>query len=197
MNILNGLRVAWIKLGENKKNNDMQFNKDIVYSEDNELIEKKLDEILEKLCQIDCSNKSSLRDSLYCIFNRESEIYPSGKKNHKWKYRLVINKEDGTHHFELSVDGEKIMLIDTKATLNGILLDFNAMYRTDVTEYLGNKINKGTTFVKIDCHNAEGITFENNVYCLDLLNNNYSKELVEENCVSEVKVPLSVGRTLK
>ena len=190
MNILNGLRAAWIKLGENKKHSDMNFSKDIVYSEDNEMIEKKLDEILELLCEIDCSNKSTLRDSLYCIFNRESVIYPKEKKNHKWKYSLVINKEDGTHHFELSVDGEKIMIIDTKTTLNGDLLNFNAMYHSDITEYLVNTVNKGTNVIKIDCPKDGDVILEDKIYLLDLLNNEFSNEMLEESIVSEYQVSL-------
>lgn len=192
MNILNGLRKAWITLNESKKNN----NGDIVYSEDNDLIEKKLDEIIKALCERDYSGKSILRDFVYDIDNRSSMIYPNGKRR-RWRYSLVINKEDGTHHFELSIDGKKVMIVDAKTTLKGYLLGFNAMYQSDMSEYLGSSANRGTTMIKIDCPKDGIVTFEDKIYSLDILNNNYSNEMLENGIVSEYQASLSEGRTRK
>lgn len=192
MNILNGLRKAWITLNENKKNN----NGDIVYSEDNDLIEKKLDEIIKALCERDYSDKSILRDFVYDISNRESMIYPNGKRR-CWKYSLVINKEDGTHHFELSIDGKKVMIVDATTTLKGYLLGFNAMYQSDISEYLGSSANRGTTMIKIECPKDGIVTFEDKIYSLDILNNNYSNEMLENSIVSEYQASLSEGRGRK
>lgn len=195
MNVLNGLRMAWIKLNESK--NNVNSNGDIVYSEDNELIEKKLDEMLMLLSKRDYSGKPILNGFVYDISNRQTMIYPEGKKKKHWKYKLIINKEDGSHYFELSINNYKVMKIETKTTLKGELLSFNAMYLANLSDYIGNTSNKGTTFINIDCPKDGVITFDNRIYSLDLLNNNYPNEVLDDSILAEYQAYLGNGRALK
>lgn len=195
MSILNGLRAAWIKLSENK--NKDNSDGDIVYSEDNELIEEKIDAMLNKLIKRDCSGKFIISDFVYDISNRQTRIYPKGEKNKHWKYKFIINKEDGSHYFELSINNKKVMSIDAKTTLKGELLKFNAMYVADMSDYLGNTGAKGTACIKVDCSKEGIIDFEDKIYALDLLNNNYSNDILEESIVSDHRFSLGKVRTLK
>ena len=195
MSILNGLRAAWIKLNESK--NKDNSNGDIIYSEDNELIEEKIDELLNQLIKMECSRKSIISDFVYAISNRQTRIYPKGKKNKHWKYKFIINKEDGSHYFELSINNEKVMCINAKTTLKGEILKFNAMYFADMSDYLCNTGAKGTACIGVDCSKEGIIDFEDKIYALDLLNNNYSNGILEENIVSNHRFSLGGVRTLK
>lgn len=190
MNVLNGLRMAWIKLLDNKNTSN------IVYSDDNELIEKKLDEILENIIKNNADDKGILRDALSEIVNRKGSIYPVDKKKSQWSYRLVIDKDNdkGNYLFELSVSDKKVIEAVINTTLKGDVLSFNIKYYTDISNHIDYKSNKGTRVVEIKRLEDGSVEYDDRIYSLDLLNNNYSDEILRDNCVSDLKAPLLVRR---
>ena len=193
MSILNGWRDAWIKL--NVRKNKGNSSRNIVYSEDNELIEKKLDEILDSVINSVNSNKISLREALKEISNRKEAIYPNDKKKCKWKYRLVINDDIESYHFELFVDGNKIIEVVANSTLKGEILDFIIKYHTnipvDIVQILNCKSFKGTEMIDIYLLEDNSIVYEDSIYSLDLLNNNYSEVTENENLIFYDKITFS------
>lgn len=193
MSMLKGLRMAWIKLNETKKK-DLNLNRDIVYSEDNELIEKKLDEMLEMV--IDRFRVMNIFDE---IINRREFIYSNNKKKRKWKYRLVINDDIESYHFELFVAGNKIIEAVANSTLKGEILDFSIGYHInipiDIVRILNCKSSKGTRIIDIYLLEDNSFVYEDKTYSLDLLNNKFSDATKNENLVSHDKSTFS-GRKL-
>lgn len=210
MGVLNGLRVAGIKLYESRKN--INSNGGIVYSEDNELIEKKLDEILDKVINNGADDKEILRDALYELVNRigliynfdtkKGSIYLLDNKKCNWKYKLVIDGDNGVHSFELHFDdrtnkgitSKKVIEAISSSTLKGDILDFTIKYHTDISAYLSHESGKGTRMIEIRRLEDGSVSYEDRIYSLDLLNNSYSDELIKGSCISDVRAPLLARR---
>ena len=190
MSVLDGLRIEWNKLLKNKNTSN------IVYSDDNELIEKKLDEILENIINNNADDKGILRDALSEIVNRKGSIYPVDKKKSQWSYRLVIDKDNdkGNHFFELSVGDKKVIEAVINTILKGNVLSLNIKYYTDISNHIDYKSNKGTRVVEIKGLEDGSIEYDDRIYSLDLLNNNYSDEILRDNCISDLKAPLLAKR---
>jgi hypothetical protein len=185
MSILEGLRSAWIKFSENKGNGG------IIHSEDNELIEQKLDAILEIVFENANEDKEILRDALLVISNRRGFLYPVDKKKSKWRYSLAINENVQSYFFELSVCDKKVIEVVATTSLDGnYIVDFSVKYYGDISEFLNYGSDKGTRMIDIKRLEDNSIVYTDLVYLLDLLNNSYSAEFLEDKWVGNIRAPL-------
>ena len=129
------------------------------------------------------------------IINRKDFIYSNNKKKRKWKYKLVINDDIESYHFELFTAGNKIIEVVANSTLKGEILEFSIGYHNnlpiDIVQILNCKSFVGTKMIDVYLLEDNSFVYEDKIYSLDLLNNNYSDEIKNDNLVSHEKSTFS------
>lgn len=157
----------------------------VVYSNDNGGIEEKLDSIFNSLRQVGCSSEINLSDYICDIINQDNQNSKLFDNNFRWNYKMSIDGNIENHHFESFYGGRRNIIIDAKTTLLGEFLEFSVKCCCDISEYLvdrrGPMSNIGAAVIRISYTEEGDIVLEDRIYSLDLLNNSYSKAVLDNN----------------
>lgn len=142
-----------------------------------------------------------LVEDYFDFFSNWNKIVYTGEDNpkFKWNYKLDVNNEGKCYTFELRTRNRLVMVLEVKTTLSGNLVGFETKYsefiskmRVQNFDYSMKPVNFGTKVLRFESP-LDGDAFAYDAtYNLDLLvEDNYSDEVKNDNCLEWGKVNLS------